>query len=85
MKKYNVLFTKQAMKDAKSLSPKLKKKLQDILMEVVLEDPSCGKKLVGDLKGNFSYRIDLKNRIVYSVDKKKKIVYIKRARTHYGD
>lgn len=73
------------MKDVKSLSSKLKKKLQDILLEVIAEDPFCGKKLAGDLKGNFSYRIDLKNRIVYSVDKKKEVVYVKRARTHYGD
>lgn len=51
MKKYKVLFAKQAMKDVKSLSPKLKKKLQDILLEVILEDPFCGKKVVGDLKG----------------------------------
>lgn len=85
MKKYEILFTKQALKDVKALTPKLKSKLKAILVEVIAEDPFCGKKLLGDLSDNFSYRLDLKNRVVYSVDKKKKIVYIKRARTHYGD
>lgn len=85
MKKYTILFVRQAVKDVKTLSPRLKKKLQDILLNVLVEDPFCGKKLLGDLEGNYSYRLDLKNRIVYSVDKKKKIIYVKRARTHYGD
>ena len=85
MKNFEIFFTKQALKDIRSLSPKLKKKLKDILLEVVVNDPFCVKKLLGDLEGNYSYRLDLKNRIVYSVDKKKKMIYVKRARTHYGD
>ncbi|MBD3350417.1 MAG: type II toxin-antitoxin system mRNA interferase toxin, RelE/StbE family [Candidatus Lokiarchaeota archaeon] len=85
MKKYKILFTKQALKDVKSLSPKLKLKLKDVLLEVIAEDPLCGKKLLGNLKGNYSYRLDLKNRIVYSIDNKKSVIYVKRARTHYGD
>jgi len=85
MKKYTFLFTKQARKDVNSLSKRLKLKLKAILIEVISEDPFCGKKLLGDLKGNLSYRLDLKNRIIYSLDKRKKIVYVKRARTHYGD
>ena len=67
------------------MTPKLRLKLKAILSEVISEDPLCGKKLCGDLEGNYSYSLDLKNRIVYSVNKKKKIVYVKRARTHYGD
>jgi toxin YoeB len=85
MKKYKILFTKQAFKDVRSLSPKLKKKLQEILAEVIVKNPLCGKKLLGDLKGNFSYRIDIKNRLIYSIDKKKRTIYIKWTRTHYGD
>lgn len=83
--KFKIEFTRQAVKDFKSLSPKLKAKLKDVLMNVLNEDPLIGKRLVGDLKGNFSYRLDLKNRIVYSVDLKRKIIYLKRVRTHYGD
>jgi len=85
MKKYEILFTKQAFKDVKSLTPKLKKKLKDILVEVIIEDPFCGKKLLGDLEGNYSYRLNLTDRIIYSVDKKKKRIYIKRAKTHYAN
>jgi len=85
MKKYIIVFTKQAFKDVKSLSPKLKAKLKAILLEVISEDPFCGKKLLGDLHGNYSYRLDLKNRIVYSIDQEENIIYVKRARTHYGE
>ena len=82
---FEILFTKQAKKDIQSLSPKLKAKLRLIILDVISVDPFQGKKLMGDLDGNFSYRLSLKDRIVYSVNKKKKIVYVKRARTHYGD
>lgn len=85
MTKHKILFTKQALKDVKNLSPKLKTKLKSILLEIISEDPFCGKKLLGKLEGNYSYRLDLKNRIVYSIAEKKKIIYIKRAKTHYGD
>jgi Txe/YoeB family toxin of toxin-antitoxin system len=81
---YEIQFTKQAFKDIKSLTPKQKKKLQDILLEVVAKNPYEGKKLIGDLEGNYSLRLNLKDRIVYSIDEEKKTVYIKRARAHYG-
>lgn len=84
MKKYEIVFTKQAFKDVKSLSPRLKEKLKSILQEVISENPFVGKKLLGELDGNFSFRLDLKNRIIYSIDKEI-VVYVKRARTHYGD
>ena len=48
-------------------------------------DPFQGKRLLGDLAGSWSFRLNLKDRIVYSVDEARKIVYIERARTHYGD
>jgi mRNA interferase RelE/StbE len=85
MSNYTILFTKQAVKDTQTLSPKYKQKLHDILKQVISLDPFCGKKLLGPLKNNYSYRLNLKDRIVYSVNKNKKIVYIKRTRTHYGD
>ncbi len=85
MKKYQIVFTKQALKDLKSLSPKLRGKLKSILQEVISNEPFSGKKLLGELKGNYSCRLDLKNRIIYSVDEERNIIYVKRARTHYGD
>ena len=59
--------------------------LKDILTEVLDAAPYEGKRLLGDLEGNFSLRLNIKDRILYSIDEKKKVVYIKRARTHYGD
>ncbi len=85
MAKYDVFFTRQALKDLKTLSPKLQKKLKEILKEVIAAHPHRGKKLLGEFGGNYSYRLSLKDRIVYSIDEPKKQVYLKRVRTHYGD
>jgi len=83
--RWEVRFTKQAKKDAQTLSPKLKSKLRDILLEVLSRDPYEGKKLLGDLVGSYSYRLTYKDRIVYSLDEDRRIIYIERARTHYGE
>ena len=82
---YQIRITHQAEKDVQKLTPKLKQKLYDILMEAISKNPFQGKKLIGDLERNYSYRLTFQDRIVYSIDQKKRIVYIKRARTHYGD
>ncbi len=82
---YKIRITHRAEKDIKKLAPKLRQKLYDILTEVITKDPFQGKKLIGDLEGNYSYRLTFQDRIVYSIDQQKKIVYIERARTHYGD
>jgi Txe/YoeB family toxin of Txe-Axe toxin-antitoxin module len=82
--KYDIKITKQAQKDIKSLLPKQKEKLKWILSELISEDPYKGKKLLGDLTGNYSFRLNIWDRIIYSVDEKIKVIYIKRARTHYG-
>jgi len=81
---YKIQITKRAVKDINLLSDNDKNKLKSILKEILSEEPYLGKKLIGDLKGNFSYRLNLKDRIVYSINEEKKIIYIKRARTHYG-
>ncbi|PCI24815.1 type II toxin-antitoxin system mRNA interferase toxin, RelE/StbE family [Candidatus Peregrinibacteria bacterium] len=85
MQKYTLLFTKQALKDIKKLQPKENQKLQDILLNVIAIHPQSGKKLLGNLKNNYSYRLSIKNRIIYSLDEKNSIIYIKRTRTHYGE
>ncbi len=85
MKKFQIFFTKQAKKDVQLLSPKLKQKLKNILIEVISQNPNAGKKLIGELEGNLSYRLTIKDRIIYSIDKKNNRIYIKRARTHYGN
>jgi Txe/YoeB family toxin of toxin-antitoxin system len=81
--KYEIKITKQAVKDIKTLTPKQKERLKNILTEILAIDPYKGKKLLGQLAGNYSYRLNIKDRIVYSISEKEKRVYIKRARTHY--
>ena len=82
---YTILITNQARKDIERLNPKLKKKLRNVLEEIIAQEPYQGKKLIGDLLGSYSLRLTLRDRIVYSIDESQKIVYIERARTHYGD
>ena len=84
MQNYEVRITKQAFKDIKELSPKMKAKLKSILIEILTNTPYEGKKLIGNLSGNYSIRLNLQDRIIYSIDEDNKIVYVKRARTHYG-
>jgi len=84
MKRYTIRFTKQAVKDVETLSPKLKKKLKNILEEVISKNPYTGKKLLGELQGSYSYRLTFQDRIIYSIDRKKQIIYIERAKTLYG-
>lgn len=82
---YEIRLTRRAEKDVRKLAPQLRRKLQEILTEVVAQDPFQGRKLIGDLAGSYSYRLTYKDRIVYSVDPKNRIVYIERAATHYGE
>ena len=85
MKRYTVLFTKQAKKDVAKLSPKLQSKLKIILENVIAQDPYVGKRLSGDLAGCYSYRLSYQDRIVYEIHEREIQVIVLRARTHYGD
>lgn len=82
---YEIRFSRQAVKDIRKLTPKLKKKLMEILRNRLAVDPYSGKALVGDLKGFYSVRLSYQDRVVYSIEDQKLIVYIVRAKTHYGD
>lgn len=84
MTKFRASFTKHAVADISLLSPKLQEKLQSIIGEICA-NPYEGKKLLGSLRGNYSWRLTYKDRIVYSIDEERGVVYIKRARTHYGE
>jgi len=84
-KPYALRITRQAKKDIDTLSPRLKEKLKNILLEVLAVNPYEGKKLLGDLAGSYSYRLTYQDRIVYSINAKTKTVFIERARTHYGE
>ena len=80
---FQVQITSRAQKDIDTLTPKLKKKLREILVNRIAVNPFDGKKLVGDLKGCWSVRLNLKDRVVYSIDEENRVVNVFRARTHY--
>ena len=82
---YEVRFSRVAYKDVGDSTPRLKKKLKDIITGQIALNPHSGKRLVGDLAGFYSMRLTFKDRIVYSIDEEHKTVYIHRARTHYGE
>lgn len=85
--KYHLVFTKQAQKDAKKLaSAGLKPKAQlllDILADDPFQNPPPYEKLIGDLAGSYSRRINIQNRLVYQVLKTGRVVKVLRLWTHY--
>lgn len=84
---WSVILSKSAVKDTKKLeSAGLKtqaEKLLNPLKEDPLKTPPVYEKLMGNLKGFYSRRINIKHRLVYSFDIEKKIVHILRMWTHY--
>ena len=84
---WRVVFTKQAQKDAKKLSAAgLRPKAEELialLRENPFQRPPPFEKLLGDLSGAFSRRINIKHRLVYQVLEKEKIVKVIRMWTHY--
>ena len=84
---YQIFFTKQAFKDidklkAANLSAKAKK-LIDIIQVNPFEAPPPYEKLVGNLQGFYSRRINIQHRLVYEVLADNKIIKILRLWTHY--
>lgn len=84
---WEIYYTKQAQKDAKKLaSLGLKKKAQvliSILKENPYQNPPPYEKLVGDLSGAYSRRINIQHRLVYQVIEESKAIKILRLWTHY--
>ena len=87
MVSWKIVYTKQAQKDAKKITQSdLKNKAQillDILVEDPLQNPPSYEKLVGDLVGAYSRRINIQHRLVYQLYEKEKIVKVIRMWTHY--
>ncbi len=84
---WQLLFSKQSLKDAKKLkSAELWKNAEQLLLvlrENPFQNPPPYEKLVGDLDGAYSRRINIQHRLVYQVFKEEKIVRILRMWTHY--
>ena len=85
--KWTVVYAKHALKDAKKISAAgLKAKTED-LIEVLANDPfqnpPAYEKLVGDLDGTYSRRINIQHRLVYEVFEKERMVRVLRMWSHY--
>ena len=87
MSNYRLVFTKQAQKDAQKLaSSGLKPKAQELLRILEIDpfrNPPPFEKLVGDLSGACSRRINIQHRLVYQVLEEEHIVKVLRLWTHY--
>ncbi len=87
MVKWKLVYTRQAQKDARKIkSAGLKNKVEkllNILAHDPLTSPPNYEKLVGDLSGAYSRRINIQHRLVYQIYKDKKTVKIIRMWTHY--
>ena len=84
---WRVVFTKQAQKDAKKLKaaglkPKAEK-LIALLRQNPYETPPRYEKLIGDLSGAYSRRINIQHRLVYQILEDEKTVKVIRMWTHY--
>lgn len=85
---WRLVFTKQAQKDARKLSSAgLKVKAQSllaVLAENPFQKPPPYEKLVGDLAGAYSRRINIQHRLVYQVLAAEHTVKVLRMWSHYG-
>ena len=87
MVKYRLFYTKQAEKDAKKLTASnlagKAKELLSIIQNNPYQNPPPYEKLLGDLGGAYSRRINIQHRLVYEVLEESKSVKIIRMWTHY--
>lgn len=87
MVKYTLKFTKLAVKDSKNLKEtgldEKAKRLLHIIEEDPFQNPPPYEKLIGDLSGMYSRRINIQHRLVYTVDEKNKIIKVLRMWKHY--
>jgi toxin YoeB len=85
---WDVVYTKQAQVDARKLSAAGLKTRAEALLEVLasnpFQTPPPYEKLVGDLQGFYSRRINIQHRLVYQVLKDQKVVKVIRLWTHYA-
>ena len=84
---WSLVFTKQAQKDARKIAASNLRPQAERLLEVLAENPFQNpppyEKLVGDLEGAFSRRINIQHRLVYQIYMAEKTVKVIRMWTHY--
>ena len=87
MVSWKVVYTKQAQKDARKLSASGLRSKAEIFLEDLknnpFQNPPSFEKLIGDLEGAYSRRINIHHRLVYQVLKQEKTVKVIPMWTHY--
>lgn len=85
---WHIVFTKQAQKDAKKLAAAGLREKAEVLLAIIADNPFGHpppyEKLVGDLKGAYSRRINIQHRLVYQVIATDHTVKVLRMWSHYG-
>jgi Txe/YoeB family toxin of toxin-antitoxin system len=88
VKPWRVVFTRQARKDARKLAASNLKAKTQFLLDLLTEDPRRRpppfEKLVGDLAGAYSRRINVQHRLVYQILDDERVVKVIRMWTHNG-
>jgi len=82
---WQVILTKQAVKDAKKIAASGLKENAQKLIETLERNPyePPYEKLIGNLRGYYSRRINIQHRLVYAIDEEKRIIKILKMWTHY--
>ena len=84
---WRLVYTKQAQKDARRIAAAGLKPNAEAILEILASNPfqvpPSYEKLVGDLRGAYSRRINIQHRLVYQVLKEPRIVKVLRMWTHY--
>ena len=87
VKKWRIVFTKQAQQDARKIASSGLRQKVERLLEILsgnpFQTPPPYEKLVGDLSGAYSRRINIHHRLVYEVIKEIRTVKVIRMWTHY--
>lgn len=84
---WELVYTKQAQKDARKLASSGLKNKAKLLLDIIQKDPYRNpppyEKLVGDLLGAYSRRINIQHRLVYQIYEKEQTIKVIRLWTHY--
>ena len=87
MVEWHLVYTKQAQKDAKKLTRAGLRQKAETILEILKKNPfqitPPFEKLIGDLEGAYSRRINIQHRLVYQILKRYKTVKVIRMWTHY--
>jgi toxin YoeB len=84
---WKLVFTRQAQQDAKKVQAAGFREKVEVLLEIVVQDPYSFpppyERLLGDLKGVISRRINIQHRLIYQVYDDQKTIKVIRMWTHY--